>query len=60
MIYHAQIMKYGNGYSALVLEEPGVIAAADTLEATQALIAEALQFHLHLEAEPEMEFLRSA
>ena len=60
MIYHAEIYKYGNGYSALVREVPGVIAAADTLEATEKLIAEALAFHLELDDEPSMEFLISA
>jgi predicted RNase H-like HicB family nuclease len=43
-----------------VREVPGVIAAADTLEATEQLIAEALQFHLNLETEPKLEFLLSA
>ena len=48
MEYAVIIEKTRNGYSAYVPDVPGCIAAADTREATAALIASALRDHLEL------------
>lgn len=44
--YVAVIEKTATGCGAHVPDLPGCIAAADTLEATKQLIAEAVEFHL--------------
>jgi len=54
--FHVELYKTETGYNALSPEVPGCIAAADTLEATEQLIAEAIQFHLNLDALPELDF----
>jgi predicted RNase H-like HicB family nuclease len=60
MMYHVEIFHYGNGYSALVVEVPGCVAAAATLEEIERLIAEGLRLHLELDRAPEMEFMLTA
>ena len=40
--------KTGNGYSAYVPDLPGCVAAGDTREETEALIREAVTYHLEL------------
>ena len=60
MMYHVEIHKTKTGYSAHVAEAPGCIAAASTLNETEALILEALQMHLELDAVPAHEFRVSA
>lgn len=46
MTYAVVIEKTGNGYSAYVPDLSGCIAAGDTREETEALIQEALAFHI--------------
>ena len=46
MHYVVVIEKSDNGYSAYVPDLPGCVAAAHTKEETEALIREAIQFHL--------------
>ena len=46
MKYGIKIEETRNGFSAYVPELPGCVAAAESLEATQALIEEAIAFHL--------------
>ena len=51
MKYTAIIIKTGNGYSAHLPDLPGCIAAGDNFEETEALIREAVVYHLELMAE---------
>ena len=44
--YAVVIEKTATGYGAHVPDLPGCIAAADTLEETERLIREAIEFHL--------------
>ncbi|MBS4028188.1 MAG: type II toxin-antitoxin system HicB family antitoxin [Ignavibacteriales bacterium] len=46
MKYLVIIEKSGNGFSAYSPDVPGCVAAAETIEETEALMAEALEFHL--------------
>lgn len=46
MKYWVIIEKTENGYSAYSPDVPGCIAAAETYEETQAMMVEALVFHL--------------
>jgi predicted RNase H-like HicB family nuclease len=46
MRYGVIIEKANGGYSAYVPDLPGCIAAAETLEETEQLIREAVQFHI--------------
>ena len=46
MTYTVVIEKTGNGYSAYVPDLPGCVAAGDTREETEALIQEAVTYHL--------------
>ena len=48
MKYVAIIEKTGNGYGAYTPEFPGCIAAGDTLEETEALMREAICYHIKL------------
>ncbi len=48
MTYTAIIEKALNGYSAYVPDLPGCVAAGDTREETEALIREAVTYHLEL------------
>ena len=48
MTYTVIIEKTGNGYSAYVPDLPGCVAAGDTREETEALIREAVTYHLEL------------
>lgn len=48
MKYAIVIEKTGNGYGAYAPDLPGCIAAADTLEETEALMREAIGHHLEL------------
>ena len=48
MKYAIVIEKTGNGYGAYAPDLPGCIAAADTLEETEALMREAVGYHLEL------------
>ena len=48
MTYTTIIEKTGNGYSAYVPDLPGCVAAGDTREETEALIREAVTYHLEL------------
>ena len=48
MTYTVIIEKTGNGYSAYVPDLPGCVAAGDTREETEALISEAVTYHLEL------------
>ena len=48
MKYAIVIEKTGNGYGAYAPDLPGCIAAADTLEETEALMREAISYHLEL------------
>ena len=47
-MYTAIIEKTGNGYSAYVPDLPGCVAAGDTRDETEALIREAVTYHLEL------------
>ena len=44
--YAVVIEKTESGYGAHVPDLPGCVAAADTLEATECLIRDAIEFHL--------------
>jgi len=44
--YETKIEKTANGYSAYVPDLPGCVAAAETLDETQRLIKEAIDFHV--------------
>ena len=46
MRYAIVIEKAGQNYSAYVPDLPGCIAAADTIEETEQMIREAIQFHI--------------
>lgn len=46
MKYLAIIEKAGNNYSAYVPDLPGCIAVGDTVEETEQMIKEAIEFHL--------------
>lgn len=46
--YVVVIEKTGNGYGAYVPDLPGCIAAADTREETEALIREAVGYHVEM------------
>lgn len=46
--YTAIIEETGNGFSAYVPDLPGCVAAGDTREETEALIREAVTYHLEL------------
>jgi len=46
MKYLAIIEKAGNNYSAYVPDLPGCIAVGDTVEQTEQMIKEAIEFHL--------------
>ena len=48
MKYAIVIEKTGNGYGAYAPDLPGCIAAADTIEETEALMREAICYHLEL------------
>ncbi len=48
MTYTAIIEKTSNGYSAYLPDLPGCVAAADTRNETEALIQEAVTFHLDM------------
>ena len=48
MTYTVIIEKTGNGYSAYVPDLPGCVAAGDTREETEALIRDAVTYHLEL------------
>ena len=48
MDYVVVIEKTGNGYGAYVPDLPGCVAAADTREETEALIREAVGYHLEM------------
>ena len=48
MKYTAVIEKTPTGYSAYLPDIPGCVAAADTLAETEALIQEALIYHLEM------------
>ena len=52
MTYTVVIEKTGNGYSAYVPDLPGCVAAGDTREETEALIQEAVTYHLEMLREP--------
>jgi|SRR5450755_3192726 predicted RNase H-like HicB family nuclease len=46
MLYLIRIYRYGGNYSAMVPDLPGCIAAADSIEETISLMAEAIALHL--------------
>ena len=46
MRYAIVIEKSENGYGAYVPDLPGCVAAAETVEETERLIKEAIEFHL--------------
>ena len=46
--YVVVIEQTGNGYGAYVPDLPGCVAAGDTREETEALIREAVGFHLEM------------
>lgn len=48
MRFLVRIYHYGNGYSAMVPDLPGCVAAAETVEEVRELIAEAIRLHLDL------------
>jgi predicted RNase H-like HicB family nuclease len=48
MKYVVVLEPTANGYSAYVPDLPGCVAAADTIEETEALIREAISGHLEL------------
>jgi predicted RNase H-like HicB family nuclease len=48
MRYFVKIYRHGGNYSAMVPDLPGCVAAADTIEETRTLIAEAIGLHLEL------------
>ena len=48
MDYVVVIEKAGNGYGAYVPDLPGCIAAADTREQTEALIRQAVGYHVDM------------
>ena len=48
MKYTAVIEKTPTGYSAYLPDIPGCVAAADTLAETEALIQEAVTYHLEM------------
>ena len=48
MDYVVVIEKTGNGYGAYVPDLPGCVAAGDTREETEALIREAVGYHLEI------------
>ena len=48
MKYAVVIEKTDNGYSAYVPDLPGCIAAGDTVAETEALIQEAVTYHLEM------------
>ena len=48
MDYVVVIEKTGNGYGAYVPDLPGCVTAADTREETEALIREAVGYHLEM------------
>ena len=48
MTYVVIIEETGNGYSAYVPDLPGCVAAGDTREETEALIEEAIGYHIEM------------
>ena len=48
MDYVVVIEKTGNGYGAYVPDLPGCVAAGDTREETEALIREAVGYHVEM------------
>jgi predicted RNase H-like HicB family nuclease len=46
--YLAKIYRFGNGYSAMIPDLPGCVAAADTLARTRKMIAKAAALHLDM------------
>ncbi len=48
MTYTVVIEKTGNGYSAYAPDLPGCVAAGDTHEETEALVQEAVTYHLEM------------
>jgi predicted RNase H-like HicB family nuclease len=46
MAYDIVMEQTGNGFSAYIPDLPGCVAAAETLEETEALLLEAVQLHL--------------
>lgn len=53
MKYLVIIEKSNNGFSAYSPDVPGCVAAGETIEETEALMAEALEFHLEDMTEEE-------
>ncbi len=46
--YIVVIERTGNGYGAYVPDLPGCVAAGDTIEETEALIREAVGYHVEM------------
>lgn len=46
--YIAVIERTGNGYGAYVPDLPGCVAVGDTIEETEALIREAVGYHVEM------------
>ena len=48
MHFLVKIYRYGGNYSAMVPDLPGCVAAADTVEETRTMLAEAVAIHLEM------------